>query len=76
MHDKYLTTTETAQVLGVSTHRISVFRNYGLLRGTRWGRGWFYTIDDISEFQRRFMGADLTNITDMTVDAVKQKYNL
>lgn len=74
MIEKFLTTQEVATLLNVSTHRVSDFRNKGLLRGTRFGQGWFYTEDDINTFIQNVLGKDLRSINKMTNEAVKKKY--
>lgn len=74
MSETFYTTKEVAKMLGVSTHRISDFRKYGLLRGTRWGIAWFYEKEDVEEFIVKTKGKDLANFTKMTVEAVQRKY--
>ena len=72
--EKYLTTSEVAQLLHCSKHQVGYLRQYGLITGTRFGKYWLFDKDEIEEFMNRSKGKDYSNFRDMTPEAAQKKY--
>lgn len=44
------TTSELAELLHISTRQVHNFRKAGLIQGTRFGKKWVYTYDEVLRF--------------------------
>ena len=69
-----LETKEVAEILHCSTHHITTLRKSGLLPGTRLGKGWLYSENDIQHFLYVTHGKDLNNLKDMTPEGIAKNF--
>jgi len=54
-------TSDLCKILGVNRAKIEQYREAGLLNGRRFGRGWYFTTNEVSQFLERTSGLDLSN---------------
>lgn len=76
MISKLLTTKEVANALGCSTHHVLHLRQHGVITGTRFGKRWMYSEEDINRFISRNNGKDFSNILSMSPTYIKKNYNI
>ena len=59
---KMLSAQEVATLCGgVSKEQVDMWRECGILRGTKTGRSWVFSQEEVQEFQRRFRGCNIAN---------------
>lgn len=56
-----LTADEVATLFNVHKNQISMYRDMGILKGTKTGKNFMYSKSEIMEFQKRFRGYDISN---------------
>lgn len=56
-----LTADEVATLLKVHRNQISMYRDMGILKGTKTGKNFMYSKSEIMEFQKKFRGYDISN---------------
>lgn len=56
-----LSSTEVKKLYGFSRAKLKTFRDYQLLSGTKFGRGYSYQRTDVEQFLERTKGLDLSN---------------
>lgn len=58
---KMLTTEEVGDMCAVSPQQVSMWRECGILRGTRTGKSWVFSQEEVRRFQACFVGKDISN---------------
>lgn len=58
---RMLTGDEVAHVFHVHKNQVRIWRDMGILKGTRTGLSIMYSQQEIKEFQERFKGYDISN---------------
>ena len=56
-----LTGDEVSQLLNVHRNQITMYRETGILKGTKTGKNIMYSQKEIMEFQDKFKGYDISN---------------
>lgn len=51
--DRLMTVEDVARALGVNDSRVRQIARAGQLKGTRIGRDWLFTPEDVAEYQKR-----------------------
>lgn len=59
MSIKLYSTKEVADILHISTHRVTHLRKAGLLKGTRYGKCWVYMHEELLRFIKESEGKDI-----------------
>lgn len=54
------TTTETAEYIGVNHSKVTMWREYGLLKGIKVGAAWKFTMSAINAFLEEYSGYDVS----------------
>lgn len=70
-----LTGDEVSQLLNVHRNQITMYRETGILKGTKTGKNIMYSQKEITEFQDKFKGYDISNkfrVTE-TLERIKNK---
>lgn len=70
-----LTGDEVSQLLNVHRNQITMYRETGILKGTKTGKNIMYSQKEIMEFQDKFKGYDISNkfrVTE-TLERIKNK---
>ena len=70
-----LTGDEVSQLLNVHRNQITMYRETGILKGTKTGKNIMYSQKEIMEFQDKFKGYDISNkfkVTE-TLEKIKNK---
>lgn len=70
-----LTVDEVSQLLNVHRNQITMYRETGILKGTKTGKNIMYSQKEIMEFQDKFKGYDISNkfkVTE-TLERIKNK---
>ncbi|MBR4456742.1 MAG: helix-turn-helix domain-containing protein [Solobacterium sp.] len=71
-----LTQSEVAEYLHCSEHHVTHLRQYGILKGTRYGKRWMYLAEDINKFVMANIGKDFQCFMDMTPESVCEEYSV
>lgn len=58
---KMLTAKEVGDLCGVSSQQVTMWRECGILRGTRTGKPWVFSQEEVRAFRQRFAGKDISN---------------
>ncbi len=72
---KMLTTDEVAEILNVHRNQVQMFKDQGILKGTKTGKNFMYSQEEVLNFQRRFKGYNISNLTEIrkTLLAMEEK---
>lgn len=70
-----LTGDEVSQLLNVHRNQITMYRETGILKGTKTGKNIMYSQKEIMEFQDKFKGYDISNKFKVmeTLERIKDK---
>ncbi len=70
-----LTGDEVSQLLNVHRNQITMYRETGILKGTKTGKNIMYSQKEIMEFQDKFKGYDISNKFKVmeTLERIKNK---
>lgn len=70
-----LTGDEVSQLLNVHRNQITMYRETGILKGTKTGKNIMYSQKEITEFQDKFKGYDISNKFKVmeTLERIKNK---
>lgn len=69
---RMLSKPEAAEVLRVGIEQVDKFRNFGLLKGTKTGKGWVYSQAELLAFQADLLGCDISSDADI-INALKYR---
>ena len=72
---KMLTTDDVAEIFNVHRNQVQMFKDQGILKGTKTGKNFMYSQEEILNFQRRFKGYNISNLTEIrkTLLAMEEK---
>lgn len=70
-----LTGDEVSRLLNVHRNQITMYRETGILKGTKTGKNIMYSQKEITEFQDKFKGYDISNKFKVmeTLERIKNK---
>ena len=60
---------EAAERTGFDRHKFPLFRELGMIKGIKTGKGWRYREKDIDEFWETFNGSDMSNAEQIRLTA-------
>lgn len=73
---KMLKAEEVAAICGgVHKSQVDMWREMGILRGTKTGRSWVFSQEEVRAFQRKFRGENIANPTAIRKILAKEKGN-
>lgn len=58
---KMLSQDEVAELLNVSREQVAMLREVGVLKAIRTGKNYMFSQEEISRFQRDYVGLDVSN---------------
>ena len=56
-----LTTDQVGELLNVHRNQVQMYRECGIIQGIKTGKNFMYSQKEISDFQERFKGCDISN---------------
>lgn len=59
MEIRLYTTKQVAELLHISTHHVTHLRQAGLLKGTKYGKCWVYSHEELIRFMKASEGKDV-----------------
>lgn len=58
---KMLTQEDVAEVTGTSRENVTIWREVGIIKATKTGKGYMFSQEEIRRFQRDYRGLDVSN---------------
>lgn len=58
---KMLSVKEVADLCGAGRAQVDLWRETGILKGTKTGKPWMYSQEEVRAFRKRFAGKDISN---------------